>query len=290
MLTLQLPHADRRLPTTTNDQPTTNYQRPTNEQPFDTVKVRLQTQPREAPLYTGAVDCASKTLRNEGLLGFYKGTLTPLIGIGACVSVQFGALEAMKRLLSGGKPGDHTFSLGQLYMAGAMSGVANSVLSGPIEHVRTRLQVQSAGNKVGSQHGIAGLFKGQGITVLREFHGYGVYFAVYEYLMQRTMAANHIKRSQVASWKQLLFGATSGYMLWIFIYPIDVIKSKLQTDGFDKATQKYSGMVDCYRKVVAQEGFAGLYRGFSACMLRAGPANAATFAAYEMTMNMIGRQ
>ncbi|KAL5035351.1 hypothetical protein BDV3_005298 [Batrachochytrium dendrobatidis] len=270
-------------------------------QPFDTVKVRLQTQPREAPLYTGVIDCGSKTLKNEGFLGFYKGTLTPLLGIGACVSIQFGALEAMKRYFSGNnKTGSQNLSILQLYLSGAVSGVANSVLSGPIEHIRTRLQIQSSTNKlyngpldfvgkVSKQYGMSAIFKGQTVTVIRELHGFGVYFCVYEYLMQRAMAINGIKRNQVPSWKQLLFGATSGYMLWISVYPIDVIKSKLQTDSFDKSTQKYKGMIDCASKIFAQEGLTGLYRGFWACMLRAGPANAATFATYEMVMNFIGR-
>ncbi|KAL2002087.1 hypothetical protein VTN02DRAFT_685 [Thermoascus thermophilus] len=53
-------------------------------QPFDIVKVRLQTTSQ----YSNAFDCAAKILKNEGPLAFYKGTLTPLIGIGACVSVQ----------------------------------------------------------------------------------------------------------------------------------------------------------------------------------------------------------
>ena len=41
-------------------------------QPFDTVKVRLQTQSSANPIYSGMVDCAAKTLKNEGLGGFYK--------------------------------------------------------------------------------------------------------------------------------------------------------------------------------------------------------------------------
>ncbi|TKA78986.1 hypothetical protein B0A55_02567, partial [Friedmanniomyces simplex] len=49
-------------------------------QPFDIVKVRLQTTTQ----YKGALDCASQILKNEGAAAFYKGTLTPLIGIGAC--------------------------------------------------------------------------------------------------------------------------------------------------------------------------------------------------------------
>jgi hypothetical protein len=50
-------------------------------QPFDIVKVRLQTTSQ----YTSALDAATKIYKNEGPLAFYKGTLTPLIGIGACV-------------------------------------------------------------------------------------------------------------------------------------------------------------------------------------------------------------
>jgi len=49
---------------------------------LDIVKVRLQTTTQ----YANAFDCASKIFKNEGPAAFYKGTLTPLIGIGACVS------------------------------------------------------------------------------------------------------------------------------------------------------------------------------------------------------------
>ncbi|KAH9273164.1 hypothetical protein BASA83_004453 [Batrachochytrium salamandrivorans] len=221
-------------------------------QPFDTVKVRLQTQSIEAPSYTGVVDCASKTLRRR----------TPRVLQGRvradpfkkCITSTLGHRSHEASASSSNKDGAQSLSLPQLYLAGAVSGVANSVLSGPIEHIRTRLQIQSASNKI---------YNGPLDLVGKVCKAY---------LMQRTMASHGVKRSQVSSWHQLLFGAASGYMLWIFIYPVDVIKSKIQTDSFDKNPAKYKGMIDCYSKVVAQEGFAGLYRGFWACMLRAGPA------------------
>lgn len=53
-------------------------------QPFDTVKVRLQTQ---TGLYSNVGDAVSKIWSKEGLHGFYKGSLVPLVGIGACVSM-----------------------------------------------------------------------------------------------------------------------------------------------------------------------------------------------------------
>ncbi|EHM99815.1 Ymc1p [Saccharomyces cerevisiae x Saccharomyces kudriavzevii VIN7] len=65
-------------------------------QPFDTTKVRLQVSSTPKT----AMEVVKKLLANEGPRGFYKGTLTPLIGVGACVSLQFGVNEAMKRFFS----------------------------------------------------------------------------------------------------------------------------------------------------------------------------------------------
>lgn len=66
--------------------------------------------------YSGMVDAATRIVKDEGPLAFYKGqprslrcprcrldpfdagTALPLVGIGACVSLQFGFLEAFKRL------------------------------------------------------------------------------------------------------------------------------------------------------------------------------------------------
>jgi solute carrier family 25 carnitine/acylcarnitine transporter 20/29 len=82
-----------------------------------------------------------------------------------------------------------------------------------MEHVRTRLQVQAAGVKVYTgpgdfifkvykQWGLKGLFKGQMITLAREFHGYGIYFMVYEALIQKVLLSiydTHYKSIVISS-------------------------------------------------------------------------------------------
>jgi solute carrier family 25 carnitine/acylcarnitine transporter 20/29 len=60
-------------------------------------------------------------LKNEGPLGFYKGTTAPLVGIGACVSIQFGALEAAKRYFKG-QTVNGELGISQLFAAGAFAG------------------------------------------------------------------------------------------------------------------------------------------------------------------------
>ena len=94
-------------------------------QPFDIVKVRLQTTSQ----YTGALDAATKIYQNEGALAFYKGTLTPLIGIGACVSVQFGGFHYARRQFearNSANGGDAALSYSQYYAAGAAAGIGNN--------------------------------------------------------------------------------------------------------------------------------------------------------------------
>lgn len=41
------------------------------EYPFDTIKVRLQTQPLDHPYFTGPWDCFKTLVKQEGLKGLY---------------------------------------------------------------------------------------------------------------------------------------------------------------------------------------------------------------------------
>jgi solute carrier family 25 (mitochondrial carnitine/acylcarnitine transporter), member 20/29 len=210
--------------------------------------------------------------------------------------VQFGAFhearrrfEELNRKQSPLNPG---LSYTQYYLAGAFAGVTNSVLSGPIEHVRIRLQTQPHGaqrlysgpidciRKLSAQGGVLrGLYRGEVVTVYREAQAYGVWFLTFEYLMNQDARRNRIKREDIPSWKIAGYGGLAGEALWLASYPFDVIKSKMQTDGFG-AQQKYSGTVDCFRKTWRLEGFGGFWRGLGPTLLRAMPVSAGTFATY----------
>lgn len=51
------------------------------EYPFDTVKVRLQSQANDRPLqYKGPLDCFRKSYLQQGVLGLYRGISAPLLG------------------------------------------------------------------------------------------------------------------------------------------------------------------------------------------------------------------
>jgi solute carrier family 25 carnitine/acylcarnitine transporter 20/29 len=302
-------------------------------QPFDIVKVRLQTSSQ----YSSALQAATSIWQKEGPLAFYKGTLTPLLGIGACVSIQFGAFHQARRwfearnaaaaatagshiVITGGpaaagagagaeggvantttKPAaaSSPLSYGQYYVAGAFAGVANSVISGPIEHVRIRLQTQPHGagrlysgpwdcvRRLVAHDGVGrGLYRGEAVTVWREAQAYGVWFLTFEWLMNADAARNRIPRDEVPTYKVALYGGLAGEALWLASYPFDVVKSKMQTDGFGR-DQRYKSMRDCFAQVWRAEGARGFWKGIGPTLLRAMPVSAGTFAVVEMTRRAI---
>ncbi|EIW68366.1 hypothetical protein TREMEDRAFT_32480 [Tremella mesenterica DSM 1558] len=261
-------------------------------QPFDIVKVRIQTAP--SGTYKSPLDCAQKLLRSDGPTGFYKGTLTPLLGIGACVSIQFGALEGAKRFFGGRKGDKEELNLAELYTAGAIAGVANTIVANPVEHIRIRLQTQpqppiyrgpwDCAVALWKMGGIGGVFKGQVSTMWRDGLGYGSYFLAYEYLVQRHIRTKGVKREDIAPIWSVTYGAAAGYALWFSIYPIDVIKSKLQTDHLNPTKRQYKGMIDCATQVWRTSGWKGFTGGLTPTLVRSPFANGATFVAFELAM------
>lgn len=150
----------------------------------------------------------------------------PLIGVGACVSIQFGVVQYFKRMFGekNARVGRQDLTHGQLYASGMAGGIANSVLAGPIEHVRIRLQTQKGHDLHGpfdtlrqmvARGGISGVFRGIGPTVLREGHGMGVYFLTYEYLVQKKLQADGITREQLPNMTSMLAGAAAGTVVRI---------------------------------------------------------------------------
>ncbi|GAB2232001.1 hypothetical protein Droror1_Dr00011021 [Drosera rotundifolia] len=273
--------------------------------PFDTIKVKLQSQPvplpGQPPKYSGAMDAVRQTLAAEGPRGLYKGMGAPLATVAAFNALLFTVRGQMESLLRS-KPGE-PLSIGQQVVCGAGAGVAVSFLACPTELIKCRLQAQSALAGAGSaavavkyggpmdvarhvlaEAGVKGLFKGLVPTFAREVPGNAVMFGVYEGL--KKFLAGDKEPSELGRGSLIVAGGLAGASFWLGVYPADVVKSVIQVDDYKQP--KYSGSVDAFRKILAAEGAKGLYKGFGPAMARSVPANAACFLAYEVTRSSLG--
>lgn len=265
-------------------------------QPFDIIKVRIQSQSPTNPKYKGTVDCAKQIYFQEGFATFYRGTMSPLVGVGACVSIQFGVNEACKRITKRIK-GTENLSLFWLSTCGGIAGLANAVVSIPVEHIRIKMQVQGTKlikkytgsfdclKKIYAEGGLHAVYHGGLATLPRELIAYFCYFGTYEGLMQYTSNKYYDgDRSKILNWQIMLFGALTGFGEWLPGYPFDVIKSKYQAD--DVKNPKYTSIVSCVKDIYRVSGIRGFYSGIVPCLLRAPPANAATFLGFELSLKL----
>ncbi|KAL9256800.1 UDP-rhamnose/UDP-galactose transporter 5-like protein [Drosera capensis] len=273
--------------------------------PFDTIKVKLQSQPAplpgQPPKYSGAMDAVRQTLAAEGPRGLYKGMGAPLATVAAFNALLFTVRGQMETLLRS-KPGE-PLSIGQQVVCGAGAGVAVSFLACPTELIKCRLQAQSALSGAGSaavavkyggpmdvarhvlaEAGVKGLFKGLVPTLAREVPGNAVMFGVYEGL--KKFLAGDKPPSELGRGSLIVAGGLAGASFWLAVYPTDVVKSVIQVDDYKQP--KYAGSVDAFRKILAAEGAKGLYKGFGPAMARSVPVNAACFLAYEVTRSSLG--
>ncbi|OJJ01324.1 hypothetical protein ASPVEDRAFT_150152 [Aspergillus versicolor CBS 583.65] len=287
-------------------------------QPFDIVKVRMQVQANKT-----AIQVARDIWKHEGALAFYKGTLPPLLGVGACISIVYSTFHTISQAIHSLNDNNPTPTLTptQTYLAGGLSGLANSIISGPTEHIRIRLQTQSAPSltprhapasgpysvygcirAIHSHAGLRGLYRGQTPTMLREFGSYGVWFCVYEGLLSWLTWPSHptsklntntgtasnsaARREDLPTWQIASCGVITGLVLWSVNYPFDVVKSKMQADGFG-AERRYVNMRDVVRRTWCVEGVRGFFRGLGPTLFRAVPVSGGTFVVVEQVRKLI---
>jgi solute carrier family 25 carnitine/acylcarnitine transporter 20/29 len=80
-------------------------------------------------------------------------------------------------------------------------------------------------------------------------------------------------------------GGIAGVLGWLVTYPLDVIKSRIQTDSFRKP--QYSGILDCIKKSHNQHGWRIFFKGLVTTLSRAFVVNGTTFVGYELSLSML---
>ena len=82
-------------------------------------------------------------------------------------------------------------------------------------------------------------------------------------------------------------GGFAGAASWFFTYPIDYIKTVIQSQNVNKL--QFKSAVHCARMKYEEEGMRTFYKGLGVTMLRSFPVNGIGFVAFELAMNFMGR-
>ncbi|KAM0490675.1 hypothetical protein ACHAP8_011293 [Fusarium lateritium] len=290
--------------------------------PLDVIKVRRQAQQVspaavlptcsipatttvENPTISQATSFGTRLLRPYTSL--ITGTAAPILGYGALNALLFVSYNRTESALNS------VFltsgSLWNTWIAGAVGGFATWIVSTPTELIKCRAQLASPPmsslaitKQIWRNQGVRGLYFGGAVTALRDSIGYGFYFWSYE-LSTRWLATEPEERTsfQHEAAKVLFCGGLAGVVTWASVFPLDVIKTRVQAQTLGEPIEtspllRTSGPLQTSRAgalQIAQEAYREggarvFFRGLTVCSVRAFIVNAVQWAVYERVMLELG--
>ncbi|KAK6148853.1 hypothetical protein DH2020_016378 [Rehmannia glutinosa] len=260
--------------------------------PLDTLRIWQQHSSKGS-----AFSILRRVVAREGPSALCRGMVAPLASVSFQNAIVFQTYAILSRAFSMNITANDPPSYKGVALGGIGAGVLQSLVISPVELVKIHLQLQRKTNdninkscchkgpidvtrNIFRAEGWRGIYRGLGITVLRDAPSHGVYFWTYEF-MREQLHPGCRKNGQETFRTMLLAGGLAGVTSWISCYPFDVIKTRIQ------AQSKYSGIVDCFRRSVKQEGYNVLWRGLGTALARAFIVNGAVFTAYETALRCI---
>lgn len=272
------------------------------EYPFDTVKVRLQSQHEgHSYRYKGPVDCFHQSFKAGGISGLYRGISAPLVGAALENSSLFFSYHVAQDLLQKTVyPASQELPFSALLVCGAASGAFTSFILTPIELVKCKMQVPETTKQIGyfpqpgpfalireifRQKGLFGFWRGHLGTFIRETGGSAAWFGSYEgvtrFFRERSLNFNPEQPRELPVYQQMLAGAAAGVSYNFMFYPADTIKSRMQTEESSHG-DSHRSFASIGRSLYRQQGIRGFYQGCGITLARAGPSSAFIFTVYEV--------
>lgn len=253
------------------------------------VKVRMQTA-GSATANASVAGMFFGTFRAEGIRGIYRGVSAPLLAVTPIFAIQFWGYDIGQRMIH--YAGTVDLTLTHKCIAGGISAVPATLLMAPSERVKVLLQTAKPGQyssmvdcaiHVYKTGGIASLFKGTSLTLMRDVPGSMAWFGTYEAIKIAIMKAQGVEdTSKLSPLAVVSAGGFAGVVCWTVSIPADVIKSRYQS----APEGTYRGMGEVFSRLIRDEGPMALFTGIRPALIRAFPANAACFFGMEVARKM----
>jgi solute carrier family 25 (mitochondrial adenine nucleotide translocator), member 4/5/6/31 len=256
--------------------------------PIERVKLLIQTQdanPKiisgEVARYTGIVDCFTRVASEQGVKAFWRGNFTNIIRYFPTQAFNFAFKDTIKNMFP---KADKNTEFGKFFAinmaSGGLAGAGSLMIVYPLDYARTRLasdvgtgKAQFNGladclKKTIASGGIGSLYNGIGVSIVGIIPYRGVYFGLFDTLSGINPYQKDENNLLRAASK---FGCAqfSAIMAGYASYPMDTVRRRLQMQS-EKPKEEwvYQGTMDCFSKIMKNEGTSALFKGAGANALR----------------------
>jgi len=248
--------------------------------PVERVKILMQTMdsnPKvisgEVKPYSGIMDCFSRVSKEQGVKAFWRGNFVNCLRYAPQQGSALAFNDFFKTIFPK-KDKDTEFFMHMFnnLMAGGLGGATAMVICYPLDFARTRLASDlqaGAGQfngildcltKTVSQQGITGLYRGTAVSISGAF----VYRAGQLGLYGTVMGFNPYKEDKglLGFFSAVVIATLARTVVLPFNYPFDTVRRRLMLESdLPKEQRQYKSGIDAARKILANEGMGGMYKG-----------------------------
>jgi len=260
--------------------------------PLDVVKTRLQISGEAGRAggkqYNGLADVVKTTISEEGAGAFYKGIGAAWMREASYTSLRLGLYEPMKGLVGADKKDAGFLSK---FLAGALAGAIGSTAGNPFDVLKTRMMANSGENlgvghfasEVYKSQGIMGFYKGIEANIMRAMILNATKMACYD---QCKIFCRQYLGTKEGLQLQFMSAFTAGFFMTCTVSPFDMIRTRLMNQPTDQ--KLYNGFVDCFGKILKNEGPLGFYKGFIPIWSRFAPTTCLQLIIFEQLRKVVG--
>lgn len=272
--------------------------------PFERLKILYQTQDLSATAasdihanrYSSIGQSLSRIYRNEGIMGYFRGNGANLVRAIPYQSVQFVTYDKLKIIMSGWRE-DGVLTVPMRLSCGALSGCASVLASYPFDLVRCRLSAQESTarhyngiwdclRKIYMQEGVFGIYRGIVPTMLGIAPYVALNFSSFEFL--KACAVDWMDGAELNPVAKLSLSAMSGTFSQTVTYPLDVIRRRMQMEGFGGKPVENHSIAQCVRSIYVKYGWRGFYKGLHLNIAKVVPVVSIGFVTYDYTKKALG--
>ncbi|CDO71264.1 hypothetical protein BN946_scf184908.g21 [Trametes cinnabarina] len=277
--------------------------------PFDRLKIFLITRPPElgGTLLTPqaparglkAIGSAIARIYAEGgVLGFWTGNGLSVVKILPESAIKFLAYESSKRFFA--QYWDHVedprdISGVSRFMSGGIGGITSQLTIYPIETLKTQMMssaggqrrtLREAARRVWQLGGIRAFYRGLTIGLIGVFPYSAIDMSTFEALKLAYLRSTGKDEPGVLA--LLAFGSVSGSVGATSVYPLNLVRTRLQASGSSGHPERYTGILDVVKKTYARDGWRGFYRGLLPTLAKVVPAVSISYVVYESSKRKLG--
>uniref|UniRef100_A0A7C9DNK9 EF-hand domain-containing protein n=1 Tax=Opuntia streptacantha TaxID=393608 RepID=A0A7C9DNK9_OPUST len=176
-------------------------------------------------------------------------------------------------------------------IAGGIAGAASRTATAPLDRLKVVLQVRttdvtimSEARKIWKEGKIFAFFRGNGLNVMKVAPESAIRFYTYEMLKGVIVDAKGVDKGDIGPMGRLVAGGLAGAVAQTAIYPLDLVKTRLQT--YECVDGKVPSLGALTRDIWVKEGARAFYKGLYPSLLGIIPYAGIDLAAYETLKDM----